>query len=51
MENEITELLLSQVSPFSEISRLVKLDESLVPFVEAFAKVIGLTLQMYRIWR
>jgi hypothetical protein len=41
-------LLISQVSPFSEISGLLKFDESLVPFVEVFAKVIELMLQMYR---
>jgi hypothetical protein len=43
-ENEITELLLSQVSSFFEMSRLLKLDESLFSFVKAFVKAIELTL-------
>jgi hypothetical protein len=47
-ENETTELLLSQVSPFIEMLRLLKLDESLVPFVEEFEKAIELTLPRHR---
>jgi hypothetical protein len=40
-------MLLSQVSHFFEMSRLCKLDESLVSFVEAFAKEIELTLSRH----